>query len=85
MQMNQFCGASPARGINAPSARLRWIIRFSGNRATYWLGEAGQVQEAITEFRRLLEDRARVLGPDHPDTLATRNNLTFWLEQSSRS
>ena len=34
--------------------------------------------EAITEFERLLTDRIRVLGADHPDTLATRNNLAFW-------
>ena len=26
-------------------------------------------------FTELLPDRERVLGPDHPDTLATRNNI----------
>ena len=33
---------------------------------------------AITEFERLLTEQQRVLGADHPDTLATRNNLAFW-------
>jgi len=49
------------------------------------LGEAGQVQEAIGQYQRLLEDQTRVLGPDHPATLTTGNNLAYWLEQSSRS
>jgi len=26
-------------------------------------------------FERTLADRERLLGPDHPDTLASRNNL----------
>jgi hypothetical protein len=25
-----------------------------------------------------LEDRLRILGPDHPDTLITRGNLAYW-------
>ena len=37
------------------------------------------MQEAIGQFRRLLDDQVRVLGPDHPDTLTTRNNLASWL------
>ncbi|HWT78869.1 MAG TPA: tetratricopeptide repeat protein [Candidatus Methylomirabilis sp.] len=40
-----------------------------------WLGQADQ---AITESRRLLEDQARVLVPDHPATLRTRGNLAYW-------
>ena len=30
------------------------------------------------QYQRLLEGRLRVLGPDHPDTLATRNNVALW-------
>jgi hypothetical protein len=44
----------------------------------YLLGEAGRVQEAVTEFERLLQDLVRVLGPDHPYTVTTRNNLARW-------
>jgi hypothetical protein len=39
------------------------------------------VQEAIGQSRQLLEDQARLLGPDHPDTLTTRNNLAYWQEK----
>ena len=31
-----------------------------------------------TAFEQLLTDRLRVLGPDHSDTLTTRNNLASW-------
>ena len=34
--------------------------------------------EAITEFERLLTEQQRVLGADHPATLATRGNLASW-------
>ncbi|MET7402030.1 tetratricopeptide repeat protein [Dactylosporangium sp. NPDC005572] len=42
------------------------------------LGDAGLVQRAITVFQDLHEDCLRVLGPDHPGTLATRHNLAWW-------
>jgi ferritin-like protein len=35
----------------------------------------GDAAGAVAEFERLLTDRLRVLGADHPDTLRTRNNL----------
>ncbi|HYB37805.1 MAG TPA: tetratricopeptide repeat protein [Mycobacterium sp.] len=41
-------------------------------------GRLALIIEAITEFERLLTEQQRVLGADHPDTLATRNNLAFW-------
>ena len=41
----------------------------------HWLGEAGRVAEATTAYAALLGDLQRILGPDHPDTLATRNGL----------
>ena len=31
--------------------------------------------EAIAIFKPLLADRERILGPEHPHTLSTRNNL----------
>ena len=48
----------------------------------YWRGEAGRVEEAITQFEQLLTDRTRILGPDHPATLTTRNNIAYWLGQA---
>ncbi|MFI9384141.1 tetratricopeptide repeat protein, partial [Kutzneria sp. NPDC052558] len=43
-----------------------------------WRAETGDVAGAIAELERLLEDRQRVLGADHPDTLVTRGNLASW-------
>jgi len=34
-------------------------------------------------MEELLTDQLRVLGPDHPDTLATRHNLASWRGRSS--
>ena len=39
------------------------------------LYEAGDLGRAIPLHEQTLADRLRVLGPDHPDTLASRNNL----------
>ncbi|WP_373293147.1 tetratricopeptide repeat protein [Micromonospora sonchi] len=44
-----------------------------------WRGEAGDHHAAITSFEQLLTDQLRVLGPDHPNTLATRANLAHLL------
>jgi hypothetical protein len=42
------------------------------------LGVAGQPAQAAAQLRDLLADRLRVLGPDHPHTLTTRDQLTYW-------
>ena len=44
-------------------------------------GEAGRVEEAITQFGELLADQQRVLGPDHPNTLTARNNLAMMIAE----
>jgi NB-ARC domain-containing protein/tetratricopeptide repeat protein len=51
-------------------------------RAGRSLGETGQVAAARNYFQQLLEDMLRVLGPDHPDTLATRGNFASWTGQT---
>ena len=43
-----------------------------------WTGEAGDASGARDQYAALLPDRVRVLGPDHPNTLITRRNLTYW-------
>jgi len=48
------------------------------------LAEAGKRAEAITEFEALLADQVRLLGADAPETLTTRNSLTWWLGRSGR-
>ncbi|MFK3984489.1 tetratricopeptide repeat protein [Micromonospora sp. NPDC050397] len=42
------------------------------------LGNAGLVQPAAVAFQRMLGDCLRVLGADHPETLASRRNLAHW-------
>jgi hypothetical protein len=46
----------------------------------YW--EAGRAAEALPLFEQTLPDRERVLGPDHPDTLGSRNNLATAYHQA---
>uniref|UniRef100_UPI000AFFEC42 tetratricopeptide repeat protein n=1 Tax=Nocardia niwae TaxID=626084 RepID=UPI000AFFEC42 len=36
---------------------------------------AGRTAEAIPLYERTLTDSERILGPHHPDTLVTRDNL----------
>lgn len=42
-------------------------------------GRSGQLQEAIEEFTRQLDDRRRVLGDEHPDTLQAGDVCASWL------
>ncbi|XVS61884.1 tetratricopeptide repeat protein [Actinosynnema sp. CA-299493] len=51
------------------------IVLFRTGRS---LGDSGQVHAAIAHFARLHQVTTRHLGPDHPDTLSTRNNLARW-------
>jgi hypothetical protein len=44
--------------------------------------EAGDAAGAAVAFQELLADYLRVLGSDHPDTLAARNTLAYWREQA---
>lgn len=34
--------------------------------------------KAAAALEKLLTDRLRVLGPDHPDSLTTRSKLAHW-------
>jgi hypothetical protein len=41
------------------------------------------VNAAVGHFTQMLTDRLlRVLGPNHPDILATRSRLVRWREQT---
>ena len=37
--------------------------------------DAGRTAEAINLYEQTLTDMERLLGPEHPDTLTSRNNL----------
>ncbi|MFF2007031.1 tetratricopeptide repeat protein, partial [Kitasatospora sp. NPDC058201] len=47
--------------------------------------EAGDPARAITLHEQNLQDRTRVLGKNHPNTLTTRNNLAHAYRQAGRS
>ena len=62
-------------GCPAPSALVGRIIRLR-RWAVWLLNELGDsAAQSILIGEPLLADQVRVLRTDHPDTLATRNNL----------
>jgi tetratricopeptide (TPR) repeat protein len=42
------------------------------------------VAEAIAILQPLLAERERILGPEHPDTMTTRNNLAYAYQNAGR-
>jgi tetratricopeptide (TPR) repeat protein len=45
----------------------------------------GRTAEAIPLLEQALADRERILGPDHPDTLTSRNSLAQAYESVGRT
>ena len=45
---------------------------------------AGSCKEAIAQYERVLADRERVQGADHPDTIAARANLAYAYRSAGR-
>ena len=43
-----------------------------------WMGEAGNAPAARDQFAALVPVCERVLGAEHPDTLAARGELAYW-------
>ena len=44
----------------------------------------GRFGEAETLYRRVIELRSRILGPEHPETLASRNRLIYALNEEEK-
>ncbi|HET7016826.1 MAG TPA: tetratricopeptide repeat protein, partial [Streptosporangiaceae bacterium] len=44
----------------------------------FWTGEAGDPATARDQLTTLLPIRERILGPQHPETVITRRELTHW-------
>jgi len=81
----------PIWKILLPHAEALWLRLEQDDRITpdadllmglalYLLGQ-GRYADAEGPARRTLEVRERVLGPEHPDTLTSVNNLAFLLER----
>jgi DNA-binding transcriptional ArsR family regulator len=46
------------------------------------LADFSKPQHTLDEYRLLLNDVERILGPNHPQTLTTRSNVAFWTAES---
>uniref|UniRef100_UPI002025011E tetratricopeptide repeat protein n=1 Tax=Frankia sp. CiP1_Cm_nod2 TaxID=2897161 RepID=UPI002025011E len=70
-----------ADGLNPPPDGLTRLY----NRAASYLVEHGQPGQAMALLQRALTLDERLLGPDHPDTLTSRNNLAYAYESAGRA
>ena len=69
----------PGSDLDRRMIRLRWW-------AAWFLDHLGDsAAQAILIGERLVADQERVLGPDHPDTLASRNNLAIAYRAAGRT
>ena len=57
------------------SRYLQQLCKHWAHNLAVTFGDTGRAEEAITASQTLLTDQLRILGPDHPNTLNTRNNL----------
>jgi hypothetical protein len=70
-----------ARYANRSESTGRDLLRLQDN-AALLLAEHHHLEVAIELARRSLSERTRLLGADHPNSLAIRHNLAFWLGES---
>ena len=69
----------PGSDLDRAMIRLRWW-------AALFLGRLGDsAAQAIVIGERLVADQERVLGPDHPDTLTSRDNLAVDYQEAGRT
>ena len=69
----------PGSDLDRGMIRLRWW-------AAWFLGNlGGSTAQAIVIGERLVADQERVLGPDHPDTLTSRNLLANAYRDAGRT
>jgi hypothetical protein len=81
----QHLRANTAR-LHTTTGTLLWDQQEGAHpvlfRAGNSLGETGLVTAAVAYYHDLHTTAHQHLGPDHPDTLATRNNLAGWRGQA---
>ena len=72
-----YCPADAELGSRV--IRLRWW-------AVFYLNDLGDsTAQAILTSEQLVADQVRLLGPDHPDTLASRDNLAIAYHDAGRT
>ncbi|MFJ3784977.1 tetratricopeptide repeat protein [Streptomyces sp. NPDC090093] len=81
-----FATAAPAATPPAPAAPPAELVAVLAgrHRAGMGLGRLGRWDEAEAVHRSVAEDRSRVLGHDHPDTLASHYEVGFALARLDR-
>jgi hypothetical protein len=70
-----------ARSANRSDSTRRDLLQLQDN-AALLLAEHHHLEVAIELARRSLSERTRPRGADHPNSLAVRHNLAFWLGES---
>jgi hypothetical protein len=69
----------PAYALLLPHAQAALPSHRDGmERVSTYLGHSGRYGAARDREREVVDARARILGPEHPDTLTARENLAFW-------
>jgi len=68
-----------ARELTTDDDELRLAV--DGERA-YFLFESGRRAEGTRLCERVLAERSRLLGPHHPDTIASRSNVAYFIGES---
>ena len=75
-----------AAGLAGASGELEAVLLRLRLWALYYLNELGDsAAQAIAVGEPLLQDAERMLGPDHPDTLASRDNLAVAYQAAGRT
>ena len=65
-------------GVFSREDSIKCLLRITDSKDREAAGaykSVGRFDDAVELYEQVLADRMRVLGPDHPDTLITRNNL----------
>src|SRR3989338_6000626 len=68
--------------VRAQSSLLDEALRL--NQQAFALYQAGKYSQAEPLYRRSLEIREKVLGPEHPDVAASLNNLAGLYDAQGR-
>ncbi|MFJ9904711.1 tetratricopeptide repeat protein [Streptomyces sp. NPDC101152] len=75
----------PAPGLPPPPSPQERAALAGRHNAGLSLGRLGRWAEAGEVHRAVAAERARLLGPDHPDTLASRYEVAFTLSRTGRA